>query len=105
MTDSDLVQRFKNESKAISLLSHPNIVKVFDVSVSDKIQYIAMEYINGVTLKEYMEQRGVLNWKETLLFITQTLEALQHGHWRRWVNRQRAVQADRRGRAKATGHY
>lgn len=87
MTDSDLVQRFKNESKAISLLSHPNIVKVFDVSVSDKIQYIAMEYINGVTLKEYMEQRGVLNWKETLLFITQTLEALQHAHKKGIVHR------------------
>ena len=77
LSNEDLVRRFKNESKAISLLSHPNIVRVFDVSVSDKVQYIAMEYIDGVTLKDYIEQRKVLTWKETLHFITQTLEALQ----------------------------
>ena len=51
-------RRFKNESKAISILSHPNIVKVYDVSVTDKLQYIVMEYVDGITLKEYLKQRG-----------------------------------------------
>ena len=87
LSNEELVRRFKNESKAISLLNHPNIVRVFDVSVSDKVQYIAMEYIDGVTLKEYIEQRGVLTWKETLHFITQTLEALQHAHNKGIVHR------------------
>ena len=58
MHDPDLVRRFKNESKAISLLNHPNIVKVYDVSVTDKLQYIVMEYVDGITLKEYLKQRG-----------------------------------------------
>ena len=85
--NEELVRRFKNESKAISLLSHPNIVKVFDVSVSDKVQYIAMEYIDGVTLKDYIKERHVLTWRETLHFVTQTLEALQHAHNKGIVHR------------------
>ena len=56
--NEDLVRRFKNESKAISVLDHPNIVKVYDVSVTDKLQFIVMEYIDGITLKEYMEYRA-----------------------------------------------
>lgn len=79
--NSELVRRFKNESKAISILNHPNIVKVYDVSVQDDVQYIVMEYIDGITLKEYMEYRGQpLTYKETLHFITQILAALQHAH-------------------------
>lgn len=79
--NSELVRRFKNESKAISILNHPNIVKVYDVSVQDDMQYIVMEYIDGITLKEYMEYRGQpLTYKETLHFITQILAALQHAH-------------------------
>ena len=58
MHDPDLVRRFKNESKAISLLNHPNIVKVYDVSVSDHLQYIVMEYVDGMTLREYLNERG-----------------------------------------------
>ena len=58
MHDPDLVNRFKNESKAISLLHHPNIVKVYDVSVTDRLQYIVMEYVNGMTLREYLNERG-----------------------------------------------
>lgn len=70
--NEDLVRRFKNESKAISVLDHPNIVKVYDVSVTDKLQFIVMEYIDGITLKEYMEYRAQpLTYKETLHFITQ----------------------------------
>ena len=58
MHDPDLVRRFKNESKAISLLNHPNIVKVYDVSVSDHLQYIVMEYVDGMTLREVSERAG-----------------------------------------------
>ena len=79
--DQDLVRRFKNESKAISILNHPNIVKVYDVSVSEKLQYIVMEYIDGITLKEYLNQRGgKITWRETVHFIVQILGALQHAH-------------------------
>ena len=58
LDNEDLVRRFKNESKAISILNHPNIVKVYDVSVTDRLQYIVMEYVDGITLKEYLKQRG-----------------------------------------------
>ena len=88
MHDPDLVRRFKNESKAISLLNHPNIVKVYDVSVSDHLQYIVMEYVDGITLKEYLKQRGgALTWKETVHFATQILSALQHAHSKGIIHR------------------
>ena len=88
MHDPDLVRRFKNESKAISLLNHPNIVKVYDVSVTDKLQYIVMEYVDGITLKEYLKQRGgALTWKETVHFATQILSALQHAHSKGIIHR------------------
>ena len=81
MHDPDLVRRFKNESKAISLLNHPNIVKVYDVSVSDHLQYIVMEYVDGMTLREYLNQRGGrLTNRETVHFISQILKALEHAH-------------------------
>ena len=81
LDNEELVRRFKNESKAISILSHPNIAKVYDVSVTDKLQYIVMEYVDGITLKEYLKQRGgALTWKETVHFATQVLSALQHAH-------------------------
>ena len=84
----EMVRRFKNESKAISILNHPGIVKVYDVSVTDKIQYMVMEYVDGITLKEYLSLRGgPLTWKETLHFITQVLEALSHAHSRGVVHR------------------
>ena len=71
MHDPDLVRRFKNESKAISLLNHPNIVKVYDVSVSEKLQYIVMEYVDGMTLREYLNERGGrLTSRETVHFIS-----------------------------------
>ncbi len=81
MNDPDLVRRFKNESKAISMLDHPNIVKVYDVSVTDKLQYIVMEYVDGITLRTYLDQRGgKLTWKETVHFTSEILQALQHAH-------------------------
>lgn len=78
--NSEFLRRFKNESKAIALLSHPNIVRVADVSFGDRIQYIVMEYVSGITLKEYIEQQGVLKWKEAVHFTVQVLRALQHAH-------------------------
>lgn len=88
VNNPDLVRRFKNEAKAISLLNHPNITKVYDVSVSDDLQYIVMEYIEGITLKEYMEYRGkALTYKETVHFIMQILAALQHAHDKGIVHR------------------
>lgn len=88
LDNEELVRRFKNESKAISILSHPNIVKVYDVSVTDKLQYIVMEYVDGITLKEYLKQRGgALTWKEVVHFATQVLSALQHAHSKGIIHR------------------
>ncbi len=85
--NEEFVRRFRNESKAIAVLSHPNIVKIFDVGFTDKIQFIVMEYIDGITLKEFMEQQGVIKWKDCIHFITQILRALQHAHDRGIVHR------------------
>lgn len=83
----DFLRRFRNESKAIALLSHPNIVKIFDVGFSDQIQYIVMEYIDGITLTEYIRLQGVLKWKDAVFFTVQILRALQHAHDRGIVHR------------------
>ena len=80
LSNEEFKRRFKNESKAIAVLSHPNIVRVFNVSFGDRIQYIVMEYVNGITLKEYIEQQGAINWKEAVHFMGQILAALQHAH-------------------------
>lgn len=85
--NEEFVRRFRNESKAIAVLSHPNIVKIFDVGFTDKIQFIVMEYIDGITLKEFMEQQGVIKWKDCIHFIIQILRALQHAHDRGIVHR------------------
>lgn len=85
--NDEFIRRFKNESKAIAVLSHPNIVRVFDVSFGDRIQYIVMEYIDGITLKEYIEHQGVIQWKEAVHFTVQILEALQHAHEKGVVHR------------------
>lgn len=85
--NSEFIRRFKNESKAIAVLSHPNIVKVFDVSFGDKMQYIVMEYIDGITLKEYISHQHVIPWKEAVHFTVQILQALQHAHEKGIVHR------------------
>lgn len=87
LTNEEFRRRFKNESKAIAVLSHPNIVKVFDVSFGDRLQYIVMEHVEGITLKEYIEQQGVINWKEAVHFVSQILLALQHAHDKGIVHR------------------
>lgn len=80
LSNEEFKRRFKNESKAIAVLSHPNIVRVYNVSFGDRIQYIVMEYVDGITLKEYIEQQGAINWKEAVHFMGQILAALQHAH-------------------------
>lgn len=87
LSNEEFRRRFKNESKAIAVLSHPNIVKVFDVSFGDRLQYIVMEYVEGITLKEYIEQQKVINWKEAVHFVSQILLALQHAHDKGIVHR------------------
>ena len=85
--NEELLRRFKNESKAIAMLSHPNIIKVFDVCFAHNMRCIVMEYIDGITLKEYMEEQRPLGWKETLHFILQILRALSHAHAKGIVHR------------------
>ncbi len=85
--NEEFLRRFKNESKAIAVLSHPNIVKIYDVSFGDLLQYIVMEYIDGITLKQYIEQEGSLPWKDAVHFIIQVLRGLQHAHDRGIVHR------------------
>ena len=80
-------RRFRDESKAIAMMSHPNIVKIYDMGFSDKMQYIVMEYIDGITLKDYIDSEHVLNWKDAVHFVVQILRALQHAHNRGIVHR------------------
>ncbi len=87
LENEEFLRRFRNESKAIALLNHPNIVKVYDVSFSEKLPAIVMEYIDGVTLKDYIDQQHVLTWKEAVHFTVQILRALQHAHDRGVVHR------------------
>ncbi len=85
--DAEFRRRFHAESQAVAMLSHPNIVNVYDVSHSDNLDYIVMELIDGITLKQYMEQKGALNWREVLHFSTQIAKALEHAHSRGIIHR------------------
>ncbi len=85
--NEEFLRRFRNESKAVAVLSHPNIVKIYDMGFSEKLQYIVMEYIDGITLKEYIEEEKVLTWKDTVHFVIQILRALQHAHDKGIVHR------------------
>lgn len=86
--DAEFRRRFHDESQAVAMLSHPNIVAVYDVSRSDQLDYIVMELIDGITLKQYMQKKGEpLNWREALHFITQIMKALGHAHGRGIIHR------------------
>ena len=86
--DAELRHRFHEESQAVAMLSHPNIVAVYDVSRSSDVEYIVMELIDGITLKQYMQKKGnKLNWREALHFITQIVKALGHAHSRGIIHR------------------
>ena len=89
LEDEDFRSRFHSESQAVAMLSHPNIVAVYDVSTSVSLEadYIVMELIEGISLKQYMEKKKFLNWKETLHFAIQIAKALQHAHSRGIVHR------------------
>jgi len=85
--DEDFLRRFHTESQAVAMLSHPNIVTVYDVNRSSDTEYIVMELIEGITLKQYMQRRGALTWKEVLHFSTQISKALAHAHSRGIIHR------------------
>lgn len=85
--DEGAVRRFINESKAVAMLSHHNIVNIYDVSVSDNLKYIVMEYIEGTTLKSYMSEHGRLSFAEICNFTEQILAALDHAHSRGVIHR------------------
>ena len=87
LANEEFTRRFKNESKAIAILSHPNIVKVYDVSFGERLQYIVMECVDGITLKEYIDQQKEFKWKEAVHFTVQILRALQHAHDKGIVHR------------------
>ena len=85
--NAEFRRRFRDESLAVAQLSHANIVSVYDVSHSDDLDYIVMELIDGITLKQYMERRGQMDWREALHFITQIMRGLSHAHSRGIIHR------------------
>ena len=85
--NAEFRRRFRDESRAVAQLSHANIVSVYDVSRSDDMEYIVMELIDGITLKQYMERRGQMDWREALHFVIQIMRALSHAHSRGIIHR------------------
>lgn len=85
--DLEFRTRFRTESQAIAMLSHPNIAAVFDVNSSDELEYIVMELIEGITLKQYIDKKGVISWKEVVHFSRQIARALSHAHSRGVIHR------------------
>ena len=86
--DAELRRRFHEESQAVAMLSHPNVMSIYDVSRSSDLEYIVMELIDGITLKQYMQKKGnKLNWREALHFITQIVKGLDHAHNRGIIHR------------------
>ena len=86
-SDEEFRRTFCAEAHAVAMLSHPNIVAVYDVSHSDEIEYIVMELVDGITLRQYMDRRGALQWRETLHFTRQIARALSHAHERGIIHR------------------
>ena len=85
--NADFRRRFHDESQAVAQLSHANIVSVYDVSTNPDREYIVMELIDGITLKQYMERRGRMDWRESLHFISQIMRGLSHAHSRGIIHR------------------
>ena len=85
--DEEFRRRFCTESHAVAMLSHPNIVAVYDVSHNDNVEYIVMELVEGITLKQYIERKGVVAWKEVVHFTKQISKALAHAHERGIIHR------------------
>lgn len=87
VADEEFRRRFCTESHAVAMLSHPNIVAVYDVSHNDNVEYIVMELVDGITLKQYIERKGVVAWKEVVHFTKQISKALAHAHERGIIHR------------------
>lgn len=85
--DPQSVKRFINESKAISMLSHPNIVSIYDISIRGDLKYIVMERVEGITLKNYIARKGALSPREALVYTQQILKALEHAHSKGIIHR------------------
>ena len=85
--DEDFKRRFSSESQAVAMLSHPNIMTVYDVSHSDSLEFIVMELIDGITMKQYLERKGAVGWRETLHFAKQIAKALSHAHAKGIIHR------------------
>ena len=103
--DAEAVKRFINESKAVSMLSHQNIVKIFDVSVKARLKYIVMERVEGITLKSYMQKKGALSREEVISYSEQVLRALEHAHSKGIVHRDikpQNIMLLKNGRVKVT---
>ena len=79
--------RFIDESKAVAMLSNKNIVSVYDVAIYPDIKYIVMEYLDGITLREYLDNKGALDWREASFYILQILHALEHAHSKGIIHR------------------
>ncbi len=94
--DAEFRRRFHGESQAVAMMSHPNIVNVYDVSKNEGMDYIVMELIDGITLKQYMEKKAPLSWRETLHFSMQIAKALEHAHSRNIIHRDIKPQPKRR---------
>lgn len=103
--DTQAVKRFISESKAVSMLSHPNIVSIYDVSIKENLKYIVMERVDGITLKSYMNRRGALPFREVVSFTEQILRALEHAHSKNIIHRDikpQNIMLLRDGRIKVT---
>ncbi len=103
--DSASIRRFVNESRAIALLSNEHIVDIYDVAFTGKSKYIVMEYIDGITLREYMKRNGPLGFEKSMDFIMQILSALQHAHEKGVVHRDikpQNIMVQSNGRLKVT---
>jgi len=85
--DEEFVKRFRVEAQAAASLSHPNIVSIYDVGKEDDMHYIVMEYVNGITLKDYVVQNGALDWKEAVNIVIQICSAIEHAHKNHIVHR------------------
>ncbi len=86
-SDENAVKRFINESEAVSMVDSPYIVKIYDVAISESLKYIVMEFIDGITLKDYIDKVGALGWKEAVHYVRQILKALSHAHEKGIVHR------------------